>query len=654
MNAKPSLADSEDRPDEAGTVQRSPRVAAWERFPTLPVLLTFVLAAFVLCPPVRQSDTLVTTFLGVGAVMLVWALGLWARGLASGRTFAIERVAPQKSHYIQGTVQLCIYAYWASYWPEVGKHAPLIVAQLVFLYVLDGLLSWSRGRAWRLGFGPLPIILSTNIFIWFKDDWFVYQFVLIALAALGKEFIKWEREGRRTHIFNPSAFALCVVSIVLIFTNTTHLTWGIEIAATLTRPPHIYLEIFLLGLVVQYFFGTTLMTLSAVAALVVLDRIWFGATGTYHFIDTNIPIAVFLGLHLLVTDPSTSPRTNAGKIVFGTLYGAANFGLYFVLEHYQQPEFYDKLLPVPILNLSVQWIDRMARSGVLGAFSAWEKRFSPRATNLAYMGGWTALFVAMLTTGYVEAPHQGASLAFWKQAYAEGKPNAGQKLLKLAGAHAQAGSPSALNELGVLYMRGEVVKKDRAAAAHHFASACERGDADGCANVATQFLFLREARSDRDVAMALDRLERSVDQCRDGRTCYLVGFAYETGRGRPMDKQRAAGLYERGRRVGNREAIKGVARLALSGQLGAYDLAQVARELEKACDAGDAESCTYLGLAHRGGYGVPRDLDAMRVRLQRACDFGSAQACDLLRSASAPQVAMPNLTQAVTLPSWRQ
>jgi hypothetical protein len=32
--------------------------------------------------------------------------------------------------------------------------------------------------------------------------------------------------------------------------------------------------------------------------------------------------------------------------------------------------------------------------------------------NLAYMSGWVALFLTMLATGFVEAPHVGATIAF--------------------------------------------------------------------------------------------------------------------------------------------------------------------------------------------------------------------------------------------------
>ena len=49
-------------------------------------------------------------------------------------------------------------------------------AQLLFAYAFDMLLAWSRGEEYVLGFGPFPIVFSTNLFLWFKDDWFALQF----------------------------------------------------------------------------------------------------------------------------------------------------------------------------------------------------------------------------------------------------------------------------------------------------------------------------------------------------------------------------------------------------------------------------------------------------------------------------------------------
>ena len=156
---------------------------------------------------------------------------------------------------------------WGWYWREVYHYAPLILAQIVFVNTLDMLVCWSRRDSWILGFGPFPIVLSTNLFLWFRDDWFFQQFLLVATGVLCKEYITWTRDGRRVHIFNPSAIALAIFSVGLLVTQSTHITWGEEVAVTLGRPPNIYLDIFLVGLVVQALFSVTLVTLSAATAL---------------------------------------------------------------------------------------------------------------------------------------------------------------------------------------------------------------------------------------------------------------------------------------------------------------------------------------------------------------------------------------------------
>merc|ERR1739843_62926 len=102
---------------------------------------------------------------------------------------------------------------------------------------------------------------------------------MIALGFMGKEYIRWQRDGRSMHIFNPSAFALGLFSLVLILTNTTHLTWGQEIASTLTLAPNIYTFLFLIGLIVMYFFSITLVTGMAAISLFGLSAIYNAATG---------------------------------------------------------------------------------------------------------------------------------------------------------------------------------------------------------------------------------------------------------------------------------------------------------------------------------------------------------------------------------------
>jgi hypothetical protein len=390
---------------------------AWQKVFWLPLALTIVFLAVVILPPMLPGPRLFETFVAVSSGLLLWQMFIWGSAARAGRQLEVE-YRPVKSHYVQAMVQTCVYAYWGWHWRRVYAEAPLILAQILFLYIFDALLSWSRGRSWRLGFGPLPIILSTNLFMWFRDDWFIFQFLMIATGALAKEFIKWDRGGRRTHIFNPSAFGLSLFSLGLIATGTSRFTWGLEIATTLARPQFIYLEIFLLGLIVQGFFGVTLVTLSATATLCVANLIFTHVTGTYFFGDANITIAVFLGLHLLVTDPATSPRNNPGKVIFGMAYGVGIWVTTGILRQFALPDFYDKLLVVPLLNLSVRTLDRLAAWRPLSRFGHWETAIGPRKLNLIHMACWASLFMTMLGTGFIEAPLPAASMAFsQKSAY---------------------------------------------------------------------------------------------------------------------------------------------------------------------------------------------------------------------------------------------
>jgi Flp pilus assembly protein TadD len=374
-----------------------------------------MLFAFGLLPSARQNPTLVWSYWGVGAALLAWNAAILITALRTGRTLTLE-VVLRSQHYVQACAQLSVFVYWGWYWSEVYQSADLIVAQLVFAYALDALLSWSRRNTYTLGFGPFPIILSINLFLWFKPDWFYLQFLLVALGFATKELIRWNKQGRRVHIFNPSSFPLAIFSMVLILTDTTHLTWGAEIAYTQLYPPYIYLWIFLVSLPGQFLFGVTLMTMSAVVAAYAFILLYVAVTGTGFFIGTYIPIATFLGMHLLFNDPSTSPRTDLGRIIFGMLYGLSVVALYALLERVGAPTLYDKLLAVPILNLMIQGIDWAARSRALKHFdpTALVGGLSLRRRNLAYMSIWIVVFAiiqSLISTEQKVARHAKISFA---------------------------------------------------------------------------------------------------------------------------------------------------------------------------------------------------------------------------------------------------
>ena len=402
----------------------------------------------------QQRPTVRASIVAAALFLLAWS-GLLFGVLRRGQKVALE-IMLRRQHYLQACQQGAVILYWGYYWREVNHAAPLIVAQLLFAYGFDSLLSWTHRRKFGLGFGPVPIIFSINLFLWFKDDWFYFQFAMVALGFLAKEFLRWTRDGVNTHIFNPSSFPLAVASALLLLTNASLTTWGYDVATTQFYPPQMYLAIFLFAMPGQYLFGVTPMTMSAVVTTFVFSAIYYAATGMYFFSDSHVPIAVFLGMHLLFTDPATSPRTVPGRILYGVLYGLSTCLLYSVLIRAGMPGFYDKLLQVPLLNLSVKLLDRLAPA--VAASRLWRGRLHAEGSvlwskgnpNLAYISVWVIAFGAMSASGYLGDKHPGQWLPFWQKACAADAGSACDDLYYLEDGYCEDGSGWACNELGIL------------------------------------------------------------------------------------------------------------------------------------------------------------------------------------------------------------
>jgi len=446
----------------------------------LPLIFTLGLVALAVLDPVRQNPKLLWSFLGAGATLFAWNAVLFGSALRKGRTLTLEMVL-RKQHYLQAGAQGSVLLFWGWHWPQVYDSAHLIAAQLVFAYAFDMLLSWSRRDTYTLGFGPFPVIFSINLFLWFKQDWFYMQFLMVALGFAAKELIRWDKGGRHAHIFNPSSFPLAVFSLGLILTGTSEMTWGKEIAITQFYPPQMYLMLFLIGLPGQFLFGVTSMTMSAAVTTYLFGLLYFAATGAYFFYDSYIPIAVFLGMHLLFTDPSTSPRTELGRIMFGVLYGLSTVALYDLLGRAGLPTFYDKLLQVPILNLSIKLIDRAARSRILRAFdpAALGRSLALRHRHLAYMSVWAVAFALMSAAQGVGDSHRGQWLPFWQQACNEDRPYACAYLATVQSTFCDAGSGWACNEFGILQAEREIEGPGPAASLD---LGCEVGFLPACLN----------------------------------------------------------------------------------------------------------------------------------------------------------------------------
>jgi Sel1 repeat len=596
----------------------------------MPALSTLIFAGFTLLPRVNENPHLKDSFLGAAGLLLAGLCALWWSVSRSGRNLTYEFV-PRRVHWVQMIMHSSVYAYWGWYWREVYHEIPLILAQVVFLYALDMLVCWSRRDKWILGFGQIPIIFSMNLFLWFRDDWFYLQFVMVALIVFGKEFLRWKRDGQNTHIFNPSAFALFLTSVVLIATHNTPITWGDEIATTFLNPPNFFVEMFVLGLIVQALFSVTLVTLSAAAALYVLNIIYTSYTGTYMFIDTNIHPAIFLGLHLLVTDPATSPRKNFGKVIFGAAYCAGIFGLVPLLEALGAPVFYDKLLCVPLLNLTVRALDRLSvavsawfarrswKIAPLQALSAW----TPRKANFGFMGIWVAFFGLMMFTGFLNAKHPGTDPAVWEKACAAGNSRGCDVLARTLDVQCQHNSARGCFALGTLLSGGKGLPRNPIGAGRSFKQACDLGLESACGSL------LNMVSTDGDAVL--------LEPCShgDGRSCYLLGSLYYGGQGVSRNLEYSATLFQKSCTAGFTRGCGQLGESYLFGEGVPKDIVKAREVLEKACAAGYGPGCFNVGIMHREGLATAKNPPLAVARFRRGCDLGDRNACEALGPSSA-------------------
>jgi Sel1 repeat len=607
-----------------------PARAVRHRLPPLGLAatLTAALAAFSLIPWVRENPRLAGSIWGAVGALLVLAIAVRQRAARAGRVLRYEFL-PRPVHYVQMAMHTSIYVYWGWYWREVYHYAPLIVAQIAFFYALDMLVSWWRSDRWILGFGGFPIVLSTNLFLWFRDDWFYLQFLMIAAAVLCKAFLTWEREGRRVHIFNPSAIALAIFSVVLLATNSTQISWAEEVSVSLGRPPYIYLWIFAVGMVVQSLFSVTLVTLSAAGALVALNLAYTAATGVYYFVDSTIPIAVFLGLHLLVTDPATSPRRNTGKVIFGAMYGAAVFGLYAVLGWLGMPTFYDKLLCVPPMNLTARALDRVsARIEARLGEGQWLSGWSPRRLNFAHMAVWITLFAGVWSAGLFGSRHPGSHSEFWRKACEDGRRGGCQTWVRATNVACVHGSGNACNQLGLAMEGGLPVARDATQEGKAFGRACDAKVAGACANLVAL------VKTDGEAVFTVP--------CSggDGESCYLLGSLYYAGGGVRRDWARSAALFRQACDAGWPRGCGGLGELYKAGQGVAVDQGQAIANFERACKAGIAASCYAVG----GIYRARNDEALAGKRLSQACEASTRAAIDnagYFHASATPVAAIP-------------
>jgi hypothetical protein len=359
------------------------------------LLLAFDGALAVLAIVTNAQGRTIPALSMLAALVLLglWQLVLFTTTRRAAATFQVEPFFT-KTHAVQALLLAMIHGYLGLYWPRIADFAPLLAAQILVGYLCDMLLAWSCRRAWRMSLEALTIVLTMNLFLWFREDYFHVQIAMIALAFFGREFLTWNSDGGRRRIFNSAALPLSVVSFFLLATGTAGMTSGADLVGAFGLCPNAYEVVFLAGLVTQVLYRTTPVSLGACLALFGLSLLSRPVLGD-DLSSAPIQIQAFLALSLLMTNPETSPKSSFGRFLFGVTYGAGVFMSIILLRSARQPAFFDALLVAPVMNLLVPFFDRV--SGPVDRLA--EKNFGGSAQTIGRYGWGTAylaLFAVML------------------------------------------------------------------------------------------------------------------------------------------------------------------------------------------------------------------------------------------------------------------
>lgn len=563
---------AQPKPGEEETRARELLFDATKQLSGVPVILIVVgfwlaFASLLAVPRVQASPAALWTVIGVLAFFAVAYPVVFIRAKKRGQILTMQPRL-RMTHVVQMILHTGVYVYWGYHWDHVLPQVPFILGQLIFGYLIETLIGFIRFGNYRLGLGPVPITGSTNLFLWLRDPLYGVQLGMIALSVLAKEFIFWQRDGQRTHIFNPSAISLFVVTFVLLLTGQVHQSWGPEIASTLGYGPYMYDVIFFVGFVAQLFFsGVGVVTGSAALSLVAYTALYQVITGGVFFVDTSVPIAVFLGMSLLVTDPVSSPYSYAGKVLYGMVYSAFAMLLYVVLIAMEMPAtfnadgtlataavsvaFLDKLLQVPLMNLTVKYFDKVGRK-LDGKYTHFNlKGFPLRA---AHGGIWLVAYIAVRGTMVHNA---GAHPDFWLKHCEDVIEKRGDVAYACENYEwtlsvpCEKGIGEACHNIGVMYEHGEGhIKADAAIAANYYDRACKLGLQNSCS--ALGGLFMRSERPDLQVKARA--LFKAACEAKDAEACKRWAVSAAQGLGGPAAPEEVERAHKLACEAGDTEA----------------------------------------------------------------------------------------------------
>ena len=324
---------------------------------------------------------------GLAALLLLLFAGVAFRDWnAAGRPFARLDYRPNFRGVVlvQALVQGSVYLFWASHQPMALEHLPSLLLQMLFAPLLYLALCMVCRRPFCPGFWLVAVNFSINFFLWFKIPFLWMQLGLLLLAILIKMFaVRTDADGKVAHIFNPSGIVLSLGSLAILLFGLDYTAVGSEIVTSFYQTPRFGLFVFAASCVTLWLPVSYLIPFGALAFLTLADVVAVKSSGMSLMVLTSNS-SIFLGITLLITDPSTSPKTQQGRLLFGVAYGFSIAFAYGLLMLFHKPSYFDKVLFVPVLNLLAPWFDKIPSPKL--------PTLSPTRLRIALLVAYIAMF----------------------------------------------------------------------------------------------------------------------------------------------------------------------------------------------------------------------------------------------------------------------
>jgi len=181
--------------------------------------------------------------------------------------------------------------------------------------------------------------------------------------------------------------------------------------------------------------------------------------------------------------------------------------------------------------------------------------------------------------------------------------------------------------LGVIYDDGHGVNKDKSKAIEIFKKACDGGDIDRCGSLGVMYEKGDVVTQDKTKA-----LEFFIKACNGGNVdlCVALGLRYLKGYKVKKDPTKALELLTKACDGGNVDGCRLIGVMYDNGDGVKQDKTKAIELYTKVCDAGDVDVCNNLGLMYAKGDGVEKDFLKALKPFSKACDGGNAFGCRFL------------------------